>query len=61
MLQGDGGEQGDALMPRLFCLALHPALQAIRARLRPGSEIVAYLNDVYIVCDPRDAPLILHD
>ena len=33
ILQGDGGEQGDALMPALFCLALKPALQAIQAHV----------------------------
>ena len=33
--QGDGGEQGDALMPGLFSLALHPALVAIQAELGP--------------------------
>eukprot|EP00959_Pyramimonas_sp_CCMP1952_P469766 9495525-Pyramimonas_sp.AAC.1 len=38
--QGDGGEQGDALMPALFCLALRPALQHIHARLPPGAEII---------------------
>eukprot|EP00959_Pyramimonas_sp_CCMP1952_P331538 6942601-Pyramimonas_sp.AAC.1 len=39
ILQGDGGEQGDALMPALFCLALHPALCDIHGRLPPGAEI----------------------
>ena len=29
--QGEGGEQGDALMPALFCLGLHDALQAANA------------------------------
>ena len=36
--QGDGGEQGDALMPGLFSIALHPALCEIRTRLPPGAD-----------------------
>eukprot|EP00959_Pyramimonas_sp_CCMP1952_P101462 2122694-Pyramimonas_sp.AAC.1 len=52
--QGDGGEQGDALMPALFCLALHTALEQIKAALPEGAEVVAYLDDIYIVCDPMD-------
>eukprot|EP00959_Pyramimonas_sp_CCMP1952_P244496 5110616-Pyramimonas_sp.AAC.1 len=36
--QGDGGERGDALMPALFCNAMHPALIHIRERLPPGAE-----------------------
>ena len=30
--QGEGGEQGDPLMPMLFALGQHPALLAIQAR-----------------------------
>ena len=56
--QGDGGEQGDALMPALFCLALKPASEAIRARLPQGAWVVSYLDDIYIVCDPSDAHTI---
>ena len=52
--QGDGGEQGDALMPALSCLGLKPALDAIRARLPAGAFIVAYLDDIHVVCDPDD-------
>ena len=59
--QGDGREQGDALMPKLFCLPLHLALTEIRRRLPPSVDIVAYLDDVYAVCSPSDAPHILHD
>ena len=52
--QGDGGEQGDALMPALFCLALHSALEQVKAALPQGAEVVAYLDDIYIVCNPTD-------
>ena len=41
---GEGGEQGDALMPALFCLAMQPALDAIQARLEPSDRVVAYLH-----------------
>ena len=51
IVQGDGGEQGDALMPALFCLALHPALERMRATLPPQCHILAYLDDIYIVSD----------
>ena len=57
--QGDGGEQGDALMPALFCLALRPALQHIHARLPPGAEIIAYLDDIYVVCNPDEVEYVL--
>ena len=48
-------------MPGLFCLAMHPALQTIHARLPPGAEVLAYLDDVYITCDPEDAAFILEN
>ena len=57
--QADGGEQGDALMPALFCLALHPALLDIRATIPANADIIAYLDDLYIVCDAADAAAIL--
>ena len=51
--QGEGGEQGDALMPALFCLAMRPALEEIQQRLAPGDLVVAYLDDVYILTRPE--------
>ena len=41
-------------MPALFSLALHPALQHIKASLPQGSHVLAYLDDIYIVCDRDD-------
>eukprot|EP00959_Pyramimonas_sp_CCMP1952_P143426 3002513-Pyramimonas_sp.AAC.1 len=61
VFQGDGGEQGDALIPGLFCLAMQPALQAIQVRILPGAEVVAYLGDVHVTCDPEDAAFILEN
>ena len=34
--QGEGREQGDPLMPMLFSLGEHPALEAIQRRLAEG-------------------------
>ena len=50
--QGEGGEQGDALMPLLFSLGQHPALQAVQAQLLPGERVFAYLDDVYVITTP---------
>ena len=51
--QGEGGEQGDPLMPMLFALGLHPALRAAQGRMRVGERIFAYLDDVYVICRPE--------
>ena len=60
ILQGEGGEQGDALMPALFSLALHPALLRMRGILHSTVSILAYLDDIHIVCEPRQVSLCLH-
>jgi len=52
--QGDGGEQGDALMPALFCLALRRALQEIQGILPRDAYVFAYLDDVYVICGRDD-------
>ena len=51
--QGEGGEQGDPLMPLLFCLSLHKELVAAKARLREGEFLFAFLDDVYATCAPE--------
>ena len=38
-------------MLALFFLALHPALEGLRAILPPDEHTVAYLDDIYIVCE----------
>ena len=48
ILQGEGGEQGDALMPALFALGQHDALVAIQARLSPEERLFAFLDDIYV-------------
>ena len=50
ILQGDGGEQGDPLMPLLFALGIHGALAEVSRRLLPSERLCAFLDDVYVVC-----------
>ena len=45
--QGEGGEQGDPLMPSLFGLGQHHALVEARARLHPSNTLYAFLDDIY--------------
>ena len=51
--QGEGGEQGDPLMPALHAIAQQPALHEVQAALREGEAIFAYLDDTYIVAAPE--------
>ena len=50
--QGEGGEQGDPLMPALYALAQQPAFCEVQAQLRDGEAIFAFLDDTYVVA-PR--------
>ena len=49
VFQGEGGEQGDPLMPALFALAQHDALEAAAGQLREGERLLAFLDDLYVV------------
>ena len=51
--QGEGGEQGDPLMPLLFALGQHASLCAIDEGLAKGERLMAFLDDVYISTDPE--------
>ena len=56
--QAEGGEQGDPLMPLLFSIAIHGALEEVPAHLEDGEQLCAFLDDVYVLCLPnRVAPL----
>jgi hypothetical protein len=55
VLQGEGGEQGDPLMPALYALGQHTALEVARTQLLPGELLVAFLDDVYLVTSPERA------
>ena len=46
--KGEGGEQGDPLMPLLFALGQHSSLVAISNRLQPG----AFWDDLYVISTP---------
>ena len=50
--QGEGGEQGDPLMPCLFALGQHKALLEVRARLHPSDTLYAFLDDIYVTGSP---------
>ena len=50
--QGEGGEQGDPLMPCLFALGQHEALQQARHHLHPSDALYAFLNDIYVTGHP---------
>ena len=51
--QGEGGEQGDPLMPLLFSLGQRSALHSLQSFLLPGEQLFAYLDDIYVVCSPE--------
>ena len=49
---GEGGEQGDAMMPFLFSVGQHRALEAIHSRMNPDEYLMAFLDDVYMATPP---------
>ena len=53
VIQGEGGEQGDPLMPAFYALAQHDALCDLQGQLRDGEAVFAFLDDMYIVALPE--------
>ena len=51
--QAEGGEQGDPLMPLLFSIAIQGALEQVARLLKPGEHLRAFLDDIYMVCEPE--------
>ena len=51
--QGEGGEQGDPLVPLLFSVGQHDALSAIHEGMRVHERLFAYLNDIWLVSKPE--------
>ena len=51
--QGEGGEQGDALMPLFFSLGQHSALVAIQEDLHDNEFLFALLDDIHIATTPH--------
>ena len=51
--QGEGGEQGDPMMPLLFSPGLHAALLAVQRQLRRDELIFAFLDDIHLKLSPN--------
>ena len=49
---GEGGEQGDALMPVLFSFCQHSGVEATYRRLRVNEKLFACFDDVHIASEP---------
>ena len=49
------GKQGDALAPALFSLGQHDGLERAAAELQAGEELLAYLDDLYVITVSRRA------
>ena len=58
--QGEGGKQGDPLMPMLFCLGIHDVLERVSTQLRDGEHLFAFLDDVYAIAEP-DRIRVIYD
>ena len=59
VLQSEGGEQGDLLMPGLFAFGFHQALRVAHASFQPGEDLFAFLDDTCISC-PAHANIAVH-
>ena len=57
IVQAEGGEQGDPLMPALFALGIAPALAALQAEMHPAERVRAFLDDLYVTSPP---PRVAH-
>ena len=53
VLQAEGGEQGDPLMPFLFAIGIQGALEEVSGSLEDGELLCAFLDDVYLLCAPE--------
>ena len=53
VLQAEGGEQGDPLMPLLFAIGIQGALEEVSGSLEDGELLCAFLDDVFLVCEPE--------
>ena len=50
--QGEGGEEGDPLMPLLFSLGQHTAQKAVQWQLQLGELVFAHMDDIYVIATP---------
>ena len=53
ILQSEREEQGDPLMSLLYALGQHPSLLAMQEHMQEGEKLYAFLDDVYITCQPH--------
>ena len=58
--QAEGGDQGGPLMPMLFSIGIQGALEEVAAQLEPGEQLCAFLDDIYVLCQPGRVKII-HD
>ena len=54
ILQGEGGEEGDPLMPLLYSLGQHGALEGTHEELADGENLIAYFDDIWVVSKVPD-------
>ena len=52
--QGEGGEQGDPMMPLLYSLGQHRVLEAIDREMGANQHLMAFLDDIFFVTMPRE-------
>ena len=58
--QGEGGEQGDPMMPLLFALGQQTALSAIQGSLDDEERLLAFHDDLYVVTPDPDRLQVLY-
>ena len=59
--QGEGGEQGDPLMPLLFSVGQHDALSAIHEGMRVHERLFAYLDDIWLLIGLAICTILLNE
>ena len=57
---GEGGEQGDPLMPMLFALGQHQALRSVQSQLPQDECLLAFHDNIYVVSQPEQT-VEIHD
>ena len=60
IMQGEGGEQGDPLMPMLYALGQHQALRSVQSQLLHDERLLAFHDDIYVVSQP-ERTVEIHD
>ena len=58
--QAEGGEQGDPLMPLLFSIGIQGALEEVARSLKRGEQLCAFLDNVYLLCQPFSCEDVVH-